>query len=57
MVVPQVESTLKDLCGGHLKCAVLFGVEVTEMVSSLSLRFLILLIARDRHMCVLNRLL
>ena len=57
MVVPQVESTLKDLYGGHLKCAVLFGVEVIKMVSSLSLCFLILLTARDRHMCVLNRLL
>lgn len=27
MVVPQVESALANLCEGHLKCAVLFGVE------------------------------
>ena len=31
MVVPQVESALANLCEGHLKCAVLFGVEVIRM--------------------------
>ena len=28
MVVPEVESTIQNICGGHLKCAILFGVEV-----------------------------
>merc|ERR1712071_210500 len=27
MVVPEVESTIQNICGGHLKCAILFGVE------------------------------
>ena len=31
MVVPEVEAAMAKLCGGHLKCAVLFGVEVINM--------------------------
>ena len=29
MVVPEVEPLLKEVCGGNLKVAILFGVEVS----------------------------
>ena len=28
MIVPEVEPLLKEVCGGNLKVAILFGVEV-----------------------------
>ena len=31
MVVPEVETILKDICGGNLKVAILFGVEVCNI--------------------------
>lgn len=33
MVVPEIEAVLKELCNGQLKCAVLFGVEVLEILT------------------------
>ena len=29
MVIPEVEKAMVELCSGHLKCVVLFGVEVS----------------------------
>ena len=28
MVIPEVEDTMKTICGGQLKCVVLYGIEV-----------------------------